>query len=549
MKYIKITCLLALVLSATGCKKLLDINSDPASPQTSRAEFYLAPIIANMAIGSGSDMASVQLKYTQNIGDQTANGTAERHGYLTSDGFGGVMWRFVYINAGVNLEDMMTKAKASGNNTLVGIAYAIKAWGFQFLTDSHGPIILNEAFKDQLYFTYQDQPEVYAQVREWAALSVKYLDMPDDADYYALLKANDYLFGRSVTGNLTDYKARWKKFTYAVLATQYSHLINKADFNGKFADSVVKYVDLSFGGTVLNASEDATIGYDGTNTSNSNPFSTVGNYLGTARVGQPIVNYLTGGVRGTPTVDAKTSLDPRLTRMINPMVTTTVPLTNGVYRGVAATRGDIPTTKTIPGVYGIATPTTAVPNPGKYIFGQGTDANTRFPLFSYAQLQFAKAEALFRKGDLGGAWIAYDRGIRGHMDFVNRYGRNGSTVAPAITSAEITAYMASAEVAQNAASLTIADIMGQKYIAQWGWAAQEQWSDLRKYHYDPLVFTQFKQLETSEAFFLKNGAPQYAYRLRPRFNSEYVWNIKELEKWGATKNDYAYQELWFSLPD
>lgn len=548
MKYIKITCLLALVLSVSGCKKLLDINSDPASPQTAKGHFYLASIIANMGIGTTADIRYVQLRYTQNLGSQAALDPAERHGWSAADSWGGTMWRFVYIDAGLNLEDMITQAKAAGNNTLVGVGYAIKAWGFQFLTDSHGPIILDEAFKDQLTFKYQDQPEVYAKVREWAALSFKYLNMPDDADYYPVLKQADYLYGQAQTNNITEYKDRWKKFTAAVLATQYSHLINKADFPGKYADSVVKYVDLSMGGTVLNASEDATIGYDATVSANQNPFSLVGNYnLGTSLVGQPLVNYLTGGLRGTPVVNPKTSLDPRLTRMINPMATTST-TTNLVYRGTVATKGDIPTTKTVPGVYGVAAATSAKPYTGKYIYGTGTDA-ARFPLYSYAQLQFAKAEALFIQGNKGGAWIAYDRGIRGHMDFVNRYGRYGSVVAPAITAAEITAYMASSEVAQNGADLTIADIMGQKYIAQWGWAGQEQWTDLRKYHYDPLVFKQFKPLETGEAWRVVATVPQYIYRLRPRQNSEYVWNFAELQVWGADKSDYPYKETWFSLPD
>ena len=70
MKYIKITCLLALVFSVSGCKKLLVINSDPASPQKAKGHFYLASIIANMGIATAADMRAVQFKYTQNMGLQ-----------------------------------------------------------------------------------------------------------------------------------------------------------------------------------------------------------------------------------------------------------------------------------------------------------------------------------------------------------------------------------------------------------------------------------------------------------------------------------------------
>ncbi len=535
MKYIKIICLCTLLFSATGCKKWLDVNTDPATPQTAKAEFYLAPIIAQMAITSMTDYKDAQFKLTQNMGAQTANNVFERHGFSESD-LGGALWRFVYINAGLNLEDMISKGKEAGANNLVGIGYAIKAWGFQQLTDSHGPIILDEAFADQLTFKYQDQPEVYAKVREWCQLSLEHLNKPDVVDYTNVLKANDFIFQGD--------RVKWKKFVYAILAQQYSHLINKPEFPSKYADSVIKYVDLSFA-----AGENANISFTGTSASDANPFSVTGGLLApvaTGRVGQPIVNYLTGGVRGTPTPNPKSSVDPRLTRMINPIVTPTVPATDGVYRGVVATRGDLPTVKTIPNVYGIATATATNLFPGKYIFGQGVVDSPKYPLFTYSQMQFAKSEALFIKGNTTDAYTAYVNGIRGHMDFVNNFGRNGTGVAPVITPSEIAAYLASSEVAQNAGSLTIADIMGQKYIAQWGWAGQEQWSDLRKYHYDTNVFRQFKPLEASEFFDLTPG--KYAYRIRPRYNSEYLWNRAELERLGAYAADYTTKETWFSLP-
>ena len=538
-----------LLFATTGCKKLLDINTDPASPQTTRPEFYLSSIIAKMGEAQSTDNANTQFKLTQNFGSQAAIATFERHGWTSTDADGGVLWRFVYVDAGLNLEDMVKGAKGLGNNTLAGIGMAIKIWGFQNLTDQHGPIILNEAFIDQLYFHYQDQPEVYAQVRIWAQEALKLLNTPDAADFTASLKRVDYIYGGSLVANnpasLVGYRDKWKKFVYGVLAIQYSHLINKPDFATKYADSVVKYADLSFGGTIFNSSEDATIGYEGTLAANSNPNSaTNGLFGGTAnnRIGQPIVNYLTGGVRGVPTISPTSSTDPRLTRMINPMVTT-VPLTNGVYKGVIATKGDVPSPKTIPAVLG----SVAAPYPGKYLYSNV--GGGRFPLMTYMQMQFAKAEALFIKGDTPAAWTAYDRAIRGHMDFINNYGRNGSPAAPIISGAEITAYMASSEVAQNSTTLTIADIMGQKYIAQWGWAGYETFADMRKYHWDPLVFKQWKPLETSEAFTLIGSVPQYVYRLRPRYNSEYVWNKAELDVWGGNSPLYAYKELWSNLPN
>ncbi|HSC40287.1 MAG TPA: hypothetical protein VLD19_20525, partial [Chitinophagaceae bacterium] len=43
-----------------------------------------------------------------------------------------------------------------------------------------------------------------------------------------------------------------------------------------------------------------------------------------------------------------------------------------------------------------------------------------------------------------------------------------------------------------------------------------------------------------------NGKP--VQRVRPNYQSEYVWNLDELTKLGATKSDYHTIECWFSKP-
>jgi len=88
--------------------------------------------------------------------------------------------------------------------------------------------------------------------------------------------------------------------------------------------------------------------------------------------------------------------------------------------------------------------------------------------------------------------------------------------------------------------------MGQKFIAQWGWAGLEQWCDLRKYHYDPTIFKTYYVITGGEIDTRNLG--KLAYRFRPRYNSEYVWNRQELEKWQGLNIDYHTYELWFSKP-
>ncbi|WP_345955822.1 SusD/RagB family nutrient-binding outer membrane lipoprotein [Mucilaginibacter sp. PAMB04168] len=527
----------AIVLTAmvlgTGCKKYLDINSNPAVPQVVGAELLLPPIIYQMTNGTTQDNRVIW-KITQNMGGtSTADASTiwEKHGYPSASDVGGVIWRMTYFDLGLNLESMIKDGLEKQKYEYVAIGYAIKAWAYQMTTDLHGPIILDEAFTTgQLKFHYQDQPDVYAKVREWGNLAIKYSNMKSPVSYAATLS------GVSGDGIYKGDMAKWRKFVYGLFAQQYSHLINKPQFKTNYADSVVKYVDLSF----ANETEDATVGFTASVAADSNP---MGPQMGLmtasttyyARPTTTILNLLAGGVRGTATVDPKTSVDPRLSRYLQP---STTPATLGNYQAITPTKGSA--TTNVPIVLGVI-PTGGTTYPGRYIF---TD-KARYPIMTYSQLQFAKSEANFIKGNTGDAYTAYVNGIRATFDFFNQYGRSANTPDPAISTAEINAYMSSSEVAQNAGDLRISDIMQQKYIAQWGWAGLETWCDLRKYHYDATVFRTYYQLTAGELS--TNNGGKFAYRFRPRYNSEYVWNADELAKWGALNTDYMTKELWFSL--
>ncbi len=118
-----------------------------------------------------------------------------------------------------------------------------------------------------------------------------------------------------------------------------------------------------------------------------------------------------------------------------------------------------------------------------------------------------------------------------------------------ISAAERTAYLASPNVKSSAATLTITDIMLQKYIALWGWGFNETWVDMRRYHYRDLDVA--TGLPVYRGFITPTALPainagKLATRIRPRYNSEYVWNLEELTRLGATAIDYHVKEMWFS---
>jgi len=232
--------------------------------------------------------------------------------------------------------------------------------------------------------------------------------------------------------------------------------------------------------------------------------------------------------------------DPRLTRMLSPSP-------DGVYRGLD------------PNVVGFGALTAAQqPNnffgyvgagglglPGRYLFAD----KARIPVMTYAELQFIKAEAALRKGDQATALAAYKNGISSHIDFVNARNLDAGQTPTQITAGEKTAFLADPNIVP--ATLTLSHVMCQKFIALWGWGHNELWMDMRRYHYtdlDAVSGTQvFRGFTPPTNLFPDNGG-KVAQRIRPRYNSEYVWNQAGLSAIGALATDYHTKLLWITQP-
>jgi hypothetical protein len=183
---------------------------------------------------------------------------------------------------------------------------------------------------------------------------------------------------------------------------------------------------------------------------------------------------------------------------------------------------------------------------GKYLFQN----NARFPIMTYFEMQFIKAEAAYKKGDLTTAHAAYKEGISAHIDFVNSINTTANAVTQ-ISGTEKANYLASGAVKPTPGALTLSDIMLQKYIGDFGWNYNESWTDLRRYHYfdlDPITLQQVYRNFTIPTFSPFNFGPKPAYRSRPTGFSENDWNLDELRRIGALNQDYHTYEMWFSQP-
>ena len=171
---------------------------------------------------------------------------------------------------------------------------------------------------------------------------------------------------------------------------------------------------------------------------------------------------------------------------------------------------------------------------------------------TYSQLQFIKAEAAYKMGDRGTALAAYTAGVSSHVDFVNARNLDNGQAPTQITPAEKAAFLANtAIIPASPAGLSLTRIMSQKYLAQWGWGHNEIWMDMRRYNYtdvDPASGVQvFPGFTLPTNLYPDNGG-KIAQRIRPRFNSEYVWNRPGLEAIGGLALDYHTKPLWITQP-
>lgn len=557
-----------LLVPGVGCKKYLNVNSDPDTAQEPSPSSVFPAMLAAMSYGLQRDGRYIS-HYIANFhtySSAVADANYDNHGYIYSSTNMGDQWWMTYYSLGNNLNYIIEKGIEKQQYDYVGAAYALKAWAFQALTDQHGDIIFNDAWKDETYyFHYDPQDVVYKGVDSLCRIALNYLAAAGNMTT-TTLKTGDYTYMGDVS--------KWRKFVYGILARNYNHISNKTGLYN--ADSVIKFCDNSFAST----NDDFVTPFDGTKNENSNLWGTYRNNLGNFRQSNFIIRLLDGTTFTGSTAWA--NRDPRLSHMLCTSSDTTNG--NGGYYGVDPGTGEQYVALNPPGSYLVngqpptsgtaltnwknARKKTVTPwgdstytNPSSGVFNDATGKylfknKAVMPVMTYSEIQFIKAEAALRKNDQATAYTAYLNGINGHYDFINKsYSalRGALTLynQTPITAADRTRYLTSGNVKQSSATLTLTDIMLQKYIAMWGWGFLETWVDLRRYHYidpDPATGQQVYKNYLLPATFFPDNKGKPVYRIRPNYQSEYIWNLSELQRIGGTKSDYHTLECWFSLP-
>ncbi len=541
---INIALLAGLLTSCT--KKIDEAYANPNADVRVAIEKLLPPLVSCLAGNSAGHgpLNDIRFagKYVQNFLFCNSGGQYDQMGGTTgaSDNAAS-LWRIHFFDIGQNCNNMIKWGVEEKKWDYAGVGKAIFAWSWLNLSDYHGEVIsVNEAFNSsQLTFTYGTQESVYNYVRQLCYEALDYLGRTGDGVSQTNLALGDQYF---YNGDVN----KWKKFVYGILARSYNHLTNKAIYN---ADSVIYYCDRAITANADNATvKFANTGISGT----ANFYGPLRGNLGSTGIGTEtairqsafIANLMTGFNAAFPGVT-----DPRAMYLLRTN-------TNGTFKGVSPNKGQTIITANdrpenfwgVSQAAGVNNSPPATDNNCRYLFRN----NSEFPVLTASEVLFMKAEALFRSGNKPGALAAYTSAIDLNFEMLSA---NYSTNVPApslLTPAIKAAFLANtAVVPASAASLTLTHIMLQKYIALYIHGVMETWVDMRRYHYTDLdentgqqVYRDFVVPSGSDLFVNNNS--KLVYRVRPRYNSEYVWNLNELNRIGASALDYNTKRCWFS---
>ena len=526
MKKIFAGIMMLAAVAFTSCQEWLDVNKNIDTPDYVEATLYLSGIQQSMQ-GLYWDIRATG-PMTQYMGTSSYT-TFAAHRYTTGNDAGGELWRMVYWNMGMNLENFINQSVEAEHWTLAGIGYAMKAFAWDAMTKYHGDLPLDDAFVEGLLehdYDYQDY--IYEKVKEWADTAIEYLTMEDSYPYGAKLTLNDWIYGGD--------KNKWIKFCYAVKIRQLSSLVQKPNFNTELALELVSYADKTF----QSPADDATLSVEGGGqdapASGYNNFwcPRRGNLADVYWQHKYPVQVMTGTVPAYDEngnkilVDNHDDVDPRYKyvlaekqiitdtnvmakghydpRAVVKLATTSDPLFENTenldvikrhefYGGGLTGRGSDVAGINAPYFYGreVTTNSSILDGIGRWIYRE----DAPYIMMTSAEVKFCIAEAYFRMGDKASALTWWKDAVADDMEFTAKYiytGKaadnansvsGGDKISKAVFNKAAAEYLAGPFVeGVTVSDLTLSHIMMQKFVALFPWGANETWVDQRKVFYD-----------------------------------------------------------------
>ena len=413
--------LLFVFLLATGCEDYLDINEDPNNPTSAP----LSGLMVNSTLQSGRnvyDVGSITSFYVQYLASPNEASSTDIHDEVSY----GNTWFNLY-NIMTDLSDLEIQAEEEGATDYVGVAKILKAINLGMTVDLWGNIPYSEAFfAETLTPSYDDAEVLYDEIFTLLDDGIAALEQGNSS---VELGDDDFFFGGD-----TD---AWIRTANALRARYLLHLSETSAYDPQ---AVLSALDQGLSST----DEDAQISSFASSLQR-NPWATIAINNAALLLGGWTSEQLVESMDGT----TYGYVDPRMPFMFGTTEDSVYLGTpNGAGRGDAAEQGE-----------------------RSYLVTDSYYAAESAPLLliTYFEQLFIEAEAALDAGDADRAYDAYLAGIRTHMEKLE------------VEEDEIVAYLANPEVSLGSGSLTLDDIMKEKYIAMY--LHPEAWVDARRYDY------------------------------------------------------------------
>jgi len=396
---------------------MFDLNKDKNNPTDVAARLIITDIINNSAFSVASGdlalYASVYVEYNVGVWNQMFNAEM-RLGEPSSATTYNNVWNSMYSNLW-NLQTIIEKCSPEGpeeaNNVVLGMAQLLSAYNLAMLTDLMGDVPWTEALQPGIFWTpnLDKQSDIYAVINQFVADGIANLEKPSSV---AAIGNQDPLYA--------GVASRWAKFGYGLQA-RFAMRMSKVAPN---YDAVINAANKSF----ANASEEARWRVTGV----SNPFYrffTDRDYFGAS---QSLLDKLEA--RNDPRADKYFQSYP------------------GAGAIVFAPNGEPAQSQ---GLYGLSK----------------LNQNAPVYLMSYHELEFLKAEAYARKGDLANARTSLKNAVTAAF--------TKETVG--LTAADADEYFEDVVAPSlSSQSQAIIAVMMQKYLGLFEGESIETYNDIRR---------------------------------------------------------------------
>ena len=335
-------------------------------------------------------------------------------------------WSTIYLNVLDDAKDI--QSRASGSNHYQGVVEVLEAMNIGQLADHWESAVYSEGFKatENLTPAYDSQMQLYDEINRKLASAIAHLE---DSISVSIESpgADDLIYGGDIE--------TWTKLAYTLRARYALHLSNKGLDASAVLSDLEKGLESNSDNCQLNYSQEHKNYWHlvalGNNTGNNT--ITQGDYM--------IKSMQNLGPSG----------DPRL-----PLITKVVSTIDSLDGKTVESSDDYNTDFTVDTWH--------------------SRESAPIVMVSYSEAKFIEAEVALPT-DKTRAYTAYLKGIEAHMNMMG------------VDAAAISDYLADQNVGVGEDSLTLSNIMMQKYFAMY--LTTEAWVDMRRHHYDAGIYPDF----------------------------------------------------------